>query len=280
MQGVLLQRAFKDEAIVFGRLALRAAGFGLLQALAQGNGQRLAQLARAVFIEFAKGLAAAVVDDLEDAVQGAGVQDGRDQHLAGPVTGALVHFLEKTQRGVDFFQRIDVVNINNIEHPARQGYIAGNTLRADGQLQVVAGVQAGFDSGDDGAAVFADDIQRQPVGIEQPADVLADLKHDLRDVVGFVDPVGHPLQLPEIQGLKIGAPVLRRKPERVEKRGLVVVLLRYGAFNGCSQSSNSCPALSQRMSCGRRVADWLAEDSRCCISAMMRCVSAGLVWVM
>ena len=99
-------------------------------------------------------------------------------------------------------------------------------------------------------------------------------------MTGRAWPWGAALQLPEVQRLKISAPVLRCKPEQFKKLGLVVVLLRYGAFNGCSQSSNSCPALSQRMSCARRTAGWLAEDSRCCISAMMRCVSAGLVWVM
>ena len=146
------------------------------------------------------------------------------------------------------------------------------------QFQVAAGVKPGLDLGDDGAAVFIDDLERQPVGIEQRADVLAGLHPDLRNVAGFVDAVGDLLQLPEIKRLKLRRAVLRRQPECIKKLGLPVMWNGVAA-SGCVQSSNSCPALSHRISSVVPPALRLV-GARFSISAMMRCVSAGLVWVM
>jgi hypothetical protein len=125
----------------------------------------------------------------------------------------------------------------------RHGHVAGDALRADRQLQVAAGVQAGLDLGDDGAAVVVHRVQRQAVGVEQLADVLARLEHDLVDVLGGVDAGRDLLQLAEEQRLEGDAALVRRQLLRAEEFLLAVT------FHHCTHSSNSCPARSQRMSC-------------------------------
>ena len=233
-----------NQSIVAGRLARLRAGFnGFAQALAQGNRQRLAQLARTFFVKRAKGLLAAVVDDLKNAIQGVAVGDGCHQHLAGSVTRAFIHRVQKTQGRVNLPERPFVVNIGNVHHLACHGDMASNALRTDGQFEVAAGVEPGLDFGDDGVAVFAGDVEREPVGIEQRADVRADFQHDLCNVVGFVNAVGDLLQLAEIKRLEFRAAVLRRKLELFKKFDLPVVGKGVAGI-GCHQNSNSCPALS------------------------------------
>jgi hypothetical protein len=115
------------------------------------------------------------------------VQDGGHQHLPGAVPGALVDLLEEGERRVDLLERLVVVDIGQVELLPAEGAIAGQALRRNGQLQVAAAVEAGFDLGDDRGAVFVDRVQGQAVGIEQLADVLAGLQHDLVEVLGIVD---------------------------------------------------------------------------------------------
>ena len=66
-------------------------------------------------------------------------------------------------------------------------------------------------------AVFVHRIQRQAVGVEQLADVLARLQHDLVDVLGLVDLGRDQLQLAEEQRLERDAALVRRQLLRVEE---------------------------------------------------------------
>jgi hypothetical protein len=75
-------------------------------------------------------------------------------------------------------------------------------MLGDRQLQVLEGIQAGLDLGDDRLLVLADGVDRQAVGVEQLADVGTDLQHDLVDIAGGVDLVRDQLQL-----------LLEREPE-------------------------------------------------------------------
>ena len=86
-QLVVAEDTIGNQAIIFcGFFAL--AFFQpaqLLHALANGNAQRFAQLQRAVFFKLGEGLVAAVVDNLQYAVQSVASHDGRYQHLLGAV---------------------------------------------------------------------------------------------------------------------------------------------------------------------------------------------------
>ena len=96
---------------------------------------------------------------------------------------------------MNFLQHFIVVNIGQVDQHVAESDITRNALRCDRQFQVTAAVQAGLDLGDNGSVVFVDHIQSQPVGIEQLANVLAGLQHDLFNVVGFMDARRHVLQL-------------------------------------------------------------------------------------
>ena len=98
--------------------------------------------------------------------------------------------------------------------------VAGDRMLGDRQLQVLEGVEAGLDLGDDRLLVLADRVDGQAVGVEQLADVRAHLEHDLVDVVGGVDLVGDHLQL-----------LLERQP-RVD--------VRRAAPDGCSTALIAC----------------------------------------
>ena len=126
--------------------------------------------------------------------------------------------------------------------------------------------------------VFVDGIQRQPVGIEQLADVLAGLEHDLVEVLGIVDTRGDVVQLLVEQGLEGDAAFVRRQLLALEKR-LLGRFVALGGFEHGTHNSNSWPARSHRMSCVTLGPD-MEVSSNFWISAMIRSVSAGLVWVM
>ena len=145
------------------------------------------------------------------------VQDRHHHHLLGAVAGTLVHLLEEAQGGVDALERLVVVDVGDVHQLLAVGRVAGDALRADRQLQVLAGVQARLDLGDDGGAVLVDGIEREPVGVEQLADVLARLEHDLVDVLGLVDLRRDQLQLAVEQRLERDAALLRRQHLRIEE---------------------------------------------------------------
>lgn len=102
-QCICRKHALAHQAVIFGSFAaLRVPGF--LQALANGNAQRFAQLPGAVFFELGKGLFAAVVDDLQYAAECVAVEYRHHQHLPGAIAGAFVDFLQKGQARMDFFE--------------------------------------------------------------------------------------------------------------------------------------------------------------------------------
>src|SRR5262249_33324342 len=180
-----------DQKIVLG---LEYLGF---LALLESDRERLAQLGHAFFGQLAEGDAGPVVDQLDhaDQVAASGFRHGRHQHLLGSIAGALVDFLEETQVGVVSLQLALVVHVLQVEHLLRQGDEARDRVLGDRQLQILERVQAGLDLGDDALPVLAHGVDREPVGVEQGADVGADLEHDLVHVGRGVDLVGDRLQI-------------------------------------------------------------------------------------
>ncbi len=178
---------------------------GRQHAVANGGRQRLAQLGHALLGQRRKSTAIARVHHLQHAHQVGPTQDGGHQHLVGAVARAAVHFFQKTQSWVDLPQGGLVVHVGNVEGFVRQGHIAGNALGRDGQLQVFGGVEPGFHAGNDGCFVVVQHIQGQAVGVEQAANVLAHLDHQLVQVVGVVDAGGDHLQIAEKPGLGVHA---------------------------------------------------------------------------
>ena len=102
------------QPIELGGLAPRGLA-GPLHSLADGGCQGLAQLCDAFYFKSAKWLVALVVDNLQHTVQYVPVKNGRDQHLARSVPGALVDLFEKCQRRMDLLQRLIVVDISQIK---------------------------------------------------------------------------------------------------------------------------------------------------------------------
>ena len=153
-----------------------------------------------------------------------------------------------------FFERTNVIHVGNIDHLQRHGHVTCDALRADGQLEVLRAVQAGFNLRDDGCAVIIDSVQRQSICIEQPANVIADLQHELINIFSFMNPVGHQLELPEVQRFKGNATILRRQLLGIKK--LVFRVWTRGRIRHQTQNvaswtvhkSKTCPALNQRMS--------------------------------
>ena len=296
-QRILREPALADQSVVTRGLAVLQFG-GALHALADGRGQRLAQLRDTFDVEFAERPVGLVVDDLQHSVQHVAFQDGRDDHLLAAIARALVHFLEETQSGMDALERFVVIDIGDVEQLLAERHVARQALRTDGQLQFAAGVQPRLHLGDDGRVVLRHGVEGQAVGIEQLADVGADVQHELLDVVGGVDLGRDVLQLAKEQGLEADTAPLGRQLLRFEE-GLFGVTVRGGvrhcagrrafALAGCgacafgrpddAHRSNSWPARSQRMSCGTRAPKRCVWSNRW-ISAMMRSVSEGLVWVM
>ncbi|OIQ70421.1 hypothetical protein GALL_479660 [mine drainage metagenome] len=191
----------RHQSVVFGDHA-PGSFFGLLDAVANRRCQGFAKLGYAFDFQFAKSLLVLVVDHLQHAVQRLAFDNRRHHHLARAVTRALVNFLEESQGRVNFFQCLVVIDIGQVEQHAAEGGVAGNALRRDRQFQVAAAVESGLDLGDDGALVFIDHIQGEPVGVEQFANVLTGLKHDLLDVFGVMNARGDLLELLVKQGFE------------------------------------------------------------------------------
>ena len=104
-----------------------------------------------------------------------------------------------------------VVNIGQVEQLPTVSNITGNALGSDGQFKIATAVEPGFDLGDDGALILSDRVERQSVGIEELADILAGLKHDLLKVVRLMDPGGDLLQLLVKKQLESHAALFRRQ---------------------------------------------------------------------
>jgi hypothetical protein len=115
--------------------------------------------------------------------------------LLGSVAGALIHFLEEAQVGVERAQLGVVVHILDVDRLLRQRDVAGDGMLGNRQLEVLEGIQAGLDLGHDGLLILAHRVNGEAVGVEQGADVGAHLQHDFVDVVGGVDLVRYRLQL-------------------------------------------------------------------------------------
>ncbi len=222
-----LQFCRRHHAVVHEAVVLRGAApvlvSGLLHPLADGCRQCLAQLGSALDFEFAEGLIALVVDDLEHTVQRRPVHDRYDEHLLRAIAGTLVDLFQEAQCRIDALECFVVVDVADVQHLPAHGGIAGKALCADRQLQVAAGIQARLDLGHDGALVFVDGIERQAIGVEQLADVLARIEHDLFDVLGFVNPRRDLLQLTVEQCLERDPALVRREHLRAEKRLLSVL---------------------------------------------------------
>jgi hypothetical protein len=184
------QHRIGDQVVVLGLDGLR------LLALLEGDREGLRQLGHAFFGEPAEGNTRLVVDELENPDQLLGfIEHRRDQHLLGAVAGALVDFLQEAQPGIDPAQLVVVVDVLDVEHALRHAGIAGDRVLRDRQTQVLERVEAGLHLRDDRLLVLADHVNREPVGVEQRADVRAHVEDDLVDVVGRVDLVGDDLQL-------------------------------------------------------------------------------------
>ena len=179
-------------------------GNGLL-ALAKRDSQGFRNVRRAFFHERRERLPALGIDDLHNADQflGLRVYDRRGQHLLGAIAGLDVHLLQEIQLRAVGLEFLFVVDVADVDHLLMHRDKAGDTLLCDRQLQVLERVKPGLDLRDDGCFVFAHQIEREPVGVEEAADVLAQLQHDFVYVAGGVDAIGDRLQgLGEIQLLR------------------------------------------------------------------------------
>jgi hypothetical protein len=101
-----------------------------------------------------------------------------------------------------------VVAVLDVDRLLGEGNVAGDGVLGDRQLQILEGVEAGLDLGNDRLLVLAYRVDRQPVGVEERADVGAHLEHDLVDVVGGVDLVRDRLKL--LLERQAGAHIARR----------------------------------------------------------------------
>src|SRR6266446_902316 len=133
------------------------------------------------------------------------------------ITGALVDFLEEAQVRVVRLELALVVHVLQVEHPLRQSDVPCDRVFGDRQFQVLEGVEAGLDLGNDRLFVLSHGIDRQPVGVKEGTNVGADFQHDFVHVARGVDLVG--------DGLEI---LLKRQPA-VDIRGRARMRLQYRA---------------------------------------------------
>lgn len=96
-QAGLIQVAGGNQCSIAGWRHCRRA------ALVEGNGQGFAQFKQAFLDCCREGAAAAVVDELDDAVQPtiASIDNGRGQNFAGAETGALIHRAQEAQAWIN-----------------------------------------------------------------------------------------------------------------------------------------------------------------------------------
>ncbi len=192
--GALFQLGGRQHRLVHQGVVLAAHPLRT-QALAERHRQGVAQLAHAVQVHGGEGAAVAVVDELDHAQQLAVRRlQGRDQHRAGAVAGALVDPALELQLGRQPAQLGLVVDIGDRDHPARQRHETGHRAGRDRQAQVAERAQAGLDPGDDVVLLGRDRVQGEALAVEQVAEVHAQAEHDLLDVGGGVDAGGDLLQ--------------------------------------------------------------------------------------
>ena len=115
------------------------------------------------------------------------IQNRHHQHLLGSVARALIHLLEKTQRGVNTPQSFIVVHIGNIDRLLGHGHISSNALKTDRQLQIFRNIQTRLDLRNNRRAVIVDRVQGQTISIEPLANIVTGLQHQLIDVFRFVN---------------------------------------------------------------------------------------------
>src|SRR5712692_2610314 len=216
--GCELELRGRDYGIAHKKIVFRLEDLRLL-ALLERNGQRLTEFGYPLLGKLAERHAGSVVDQLDhaDEFAAARLRNGRDQHLLGAITGALVDLLQEAQVRVVRLELALVVDVLQVEHPLRQSDVARDRVLGDGQLQVLEGVEAGLHLGDDGLFVLAHGIDRQPVGVEEGANIGADFQHDFVHVARCVDIVG--------DGLEV---LLKRQPA-VDVRGRARMRMQYRA---------------------------------------------------
>ncbi len=163
------------------------------------DGQRFAQSLDALVLEAGERGSSLIVNDLHDAekIIGMVVDDGADQHLLGAIPGPTIHFLQEAQVRADSLELRFIIDITDIDDLTLQGDVTRNALVGNRQLEILERVQSRLDLGNDRASIFADCINGQSIGIEQGADILRQLEHDLLDVRRRMNLVGHCLQVLE-----------------------------------------------------------------------------------
>ena len=132
------------------------------------------------------------------------------------VAGLDIHRLEKIQLRVVGLQLRVVVNITYVQDDLVAGDVTGDGLIVDRKLYVLEGVEAGLDLGDDRVLVFADDVYRQPVGVEQVADLVREFDDELIDVLGRMDLIRDRLQF--LLERQLSARACRRREARFARR--------------------------------------------------------------
>ena len=180
-----------DEPIVLGAHRHHAL------ALAERDRERLAQLHHAFLHGRRERLPALEVDDLHHADQlfALALRHRRDQHLFRAVAGLGVDCLEEVQLRAVGLELHVVVDVADVDHALVAGDEPRDRLLVHRQLDVLERVQAGLHLGDDRSPVLACQVDRQPVGVEQAAQLLRQLEDDLVDVLRRMDPVRDRLQL-------------------------------------------------------------------------------------
>src|SRR6266852_757960 len=216
--GCELELRGRDHGIAHQKVVLCLEDLRLL-ALLEGDGQRLTEFRNPLLGKLSERHAGSVVDQLDhaDEFAAARLRNGRNQHLLGAITGALVDFLQEAQVRVVRPELALVVDVPQVEHPLRQSDVPRDRVFGDRQLQVLEGVEAGLDLGNDGLFILAHGIDRQPVGVEEGANVGADFQHDFVHVARSVDLVG------------VGLEVLLKRQPAVDVGGRARMRLQYRA---------------------------------------------------
>src|SRR5688572_15232598 len=122
-----------------------------LLTLTESNGQRLAQVSRAVFHHWRKRLSRLRVDNLHHADQlfCLRIHDRRHQHLFRAIARLAVYLLEEIELRTVRLELFFVVYVADVDHLLVHRNKAGDALLGDRQLQVLERVQPRLDAGDD-----------------------------------------------------------------------------------------------------------------------------------
>ncbi len=92
-------------------------------------------------------------------------------------------------------QLLVIINILDVEQFFVDRHIAGYALFRNRQLEILEGIQPGLDLGNQRDIVIAHDVNSQPVGVEQTANILADIQHDFVDIAGGMYLVGDVIEI-------------------------------------------------------------------------------------